>query len=490
GDDYTRMAALGVTSYGQMTAGSFMYIGPQGIVHGTTITILGAGRLYLSEGTAPDENPLAGKLYLSSGLGGLSGAQGKAAVIAGCVGVLAEVNPAAVKKRHEQGWVDEVFTDLEAICARIRQAKANQEAVALAYQGNIVDLWETLADSDIIVELGSDQTSLHIPYTGGYYPVGMSYEESNEMQARDPEAFKVQVQATLLRHLAAVERCVAKGTRFWDYGNAFLLECSRAGADIAKPDGRFKYPSYVENIMGPLCFDYGFGPFRWVCTSGDPADLAITDRIAGDVIEVMVAEAPDEIRQQFLDNLRWIRQAGANQMVVGSQARILYSDAEGRRAIAAAFNQAIAAGEISAPVVLGRDHHDVSGTDSPFRETSNITDGSMFCADMAVQNMVGDGFRGATWISLHNGGGVGWGEVINGGFGMLLDGSEDCERRLTSMLHWDVNNGIARRAWARNPGAEYAIGQAMQREPLLTVTMPAHADDAVVGDAIDKHFNG
>ncbi len=490
GDDYTRMAALGVTSYGQMTAGSFMYIGPQGIVHGTTITILGAGRLYLSEGMDADENPLAGKLYLSSGLGGMSGAQGKAAVIAGCVGVLAEINPDAVKKRHEQGWVDEVFTDLEAICTRIRQAKANKEAVALAYQGNIVDLWETLAGSDITVELGSDQTSLHIPYTGGYYPVGMSYEESNEMQARDPEAFKVQVQATLLRHLAAVERCVAKGTRFWDYGNAFLLECSRAGADIAKPDGRFKYPSYVENIMGPLCFDYGFGPFRWVCTSGDPADLAITDRIAGDVIEAMATEAPDEIRQQFLDNLRWIRQAGANQMVVGSQARILYSDAEGRRAIAAAFNQAVATGEISAPVVLGRDHHDVSGTDSPFRETSNITDGSMFCADMAVQNMVGDGFRGATWISLHNGGGVGWGEVINGGFGMLLDGSDDCDRRLTSMLHWDVNNGIARRAWARNPGAEFAIRQAMQREPLLTVTMPEHADDALIGDAIDEHFNG
>ncbi len=488
GDDYTRMAALGVTSYGQMTAGSFMYIGPQGIVHGTTITILGAGRLYLSDGAEADENPLAGTLYLSSGLGGMSGAQGKAAVIAGCVGVLAEINPDAVKKRHEQGWVDEVFTELEPLCERIRQAKAGKEAVALAYQGNIVDLWEFLADSDITVELGSDQTSLHIPYTGGYYPVGMSYEESNEMQARDPEAFKVQVQATLLRHLAAVERCVAKGTHFWDYGNAFLLECSRAGADIAKPDGRFKYPSYVENIMGPMCFDYGFGPFRWVCTSGDPADLATSDRIAGDVIEKMAAGAPEETKQQYLDNLRWIRQAGDNQMVVGSQARILYSDAEGRRAIAAAFNKAVAAGEISAPVVLGRDHHDVSGTDSPFRETSNITDGSMFCADMAVQNMVGDGFRGATWISLHNGGGVGWGEVINGGFGMLLDGSDDCDRRLTSMLHWDVNNGIARRAWARNPGAEFAIRQAMEREPLLTVTMAEHADQAVVGDAIKKHF--
>lgn len=487
GDDYTRMAALGVTSYGQMTAGSYMYIGPQGIVHGTTISILGAGRLYLdSDG---DTNPLAGKLYLSSGLGGMSGAQGKAAVIAGCVGVLAEINPDAVQKRHEQGWVDEVFTDLDSICDRIRQAKATKEAVALAYQGNIVDLWEKLADSDIIVDLGSDQTSLHIPYTGGYYPAGMSFAASNELMVRDPEAFKAAVQTSLLRHLAAIDRCVAQGTRFWDYGNAFLLECSRAGADIAKPDGHFTYPSYVEEIMGPLCFDYGFGPFRWVCTSGNPADLEITDRIAGDVIEELAKDAPAEIKQQYLDNLRWIRQAGANQMVVGSQARILYSDAEGRRAIASAFNQAIADGEISAPVVLGRDHHDVSGTDSPFRETSNITDGSMFCADMAVQNMIGDGFRGATWISLHNGGGVGWGEVINGGFGMLLDGSADCERRLTNMLHWDVNNGIARRAWARNPGAEFAIKRAMAAEPRLTVTMPEHADDTVVGDAINKYFN-
>jgi len=488
GDDYTRLAALGVTSYGQMTAGSYMYIGPQGIVHGTTITILGAGRLYLDRGDG-EANPLAGKLYLSSGLGGMSGAQGKAAVIAGCVGVLAEINPDAVRKRHEQGWVDEVFTDLEALAARIGRAKAGKEAVALAYQGNVVDLWEMLADSDIDVELGSDQTSLHIPYTGGYYPVGLSYEQSNELMVRDPEAFRGEVQKTLLRHLAAVERCVAKGTRFWDYGNAFLLECSRAGADIAKPDGRFKYPSYVENIMGPLCFDYGFGPFRWVCTSGDPSDLETSDRIAGDVIAALADAAPPETKQQYLDNLRWIRQAGANQMVVGSQARILYSDAEGRRAIAAAFNQAIASGEISAPVVLGRDHHDVSGTDSPFRETSNISDGSMFCADMAVHNMVGDGFRGATWISLHNGGGVGWGEVINGGFGLLLDGSAECDRRLTSLLHWDVNNGIARRAWARNSGAEFAIGHAMRAEPRLKVTLPAHADDTVVDQAIEKHFD-
>jgi len=474
GDDYTRMAALGVTSYGQMTAGSFMYIGPQGIVHGTTITILGAGRRYL------DGGELAGKLYISSGLGGMSGAQGKAAVIAGCVGVLAEINPDAARKRHEQGWVDELHEDLTGLLDRIRQAKEQQEAVALAYVGNIVDLWEALAASDIHVELGSDQTSLHIPYTGGYYPVGMSYDESNTMMAHDPDAFKKRVQATLLRHIAAVEAMVARGMKFWDYGNAFLLECSRAGADIAKPDGRFKYPSYVEDIMGPLCFDYGFGPFRWVCTSGDPRDLETSDRIAGDVIEKLAAAAPEETQQQYLDNLRWIRQAGENRMVVGSEARILYSDAEGRRAIAAAFNDAIASGEISAPVVLGRDHHDVSGTDSPFRETSNIYDGSMFTADMAVQNCIGDSFRGATWVSLHNGGGVGWGEVINGGFGMLLDGTPEAARRLTSMLHWDVNNGIARRAWARNEGAEFAIRQAMEMEPNLTVTMPQHVDDEII----------
>jgi urocanate hydratase len=488
GDDYTRMSALGVTSYGQMTAGSYMYIGPQGIVHGTTITILGAGRRYL-EPVAGDANPLAGKLYVSSGLGGMSGAQGKAAVIAGCVGVLAEINPDAVKKRFEQGWVDEVHTDLAGLLERIRQAKAGKEGVALAYQGNVVDLWEALAGSDIPVELGSDQTSLHIPFTGGYYPVDMSYAESNAMLAADPLEFKQRVQATLLRHLAAVEKCVARGMKFWDYGNAFLLECSRAGADIAKPDGRFKYPSYVEDIMGPLCFDYGFGPFRWVCTSGDPRDLETSDRIAGDVMEKLAAIAPEQTRQQYLDNLRWIRQAGANRMVVGSQARILYSDAEGRRAIAAAFNEAVSRGEITAPVVLGRDHHDVSGTDSPFRETSNIYDGSMFTADMAVQNVIGDSFRGATWVSLHNGGGVGWGEVINGGFGMLLDGSDDARRRLNSMLHWDVNNGIARRAWARNEGAEFAIRRAMELEPRMTVTMPEHADDALVERSIGQAFN-
>jgi urocanate hydratase len=487
GDDYTRMSALGVTSYGQMTAGSFMYIGPQGIVHGTTITILGAGRRYLSSGDG-DQNPLAGKLYVSSGLGGMSGAQGKAAVIAGCVGVLAEINPDAVNKRHAQGWVDEIYTDLPGLLDRIRQAKADKEAVALAYQGNVVDLWEAFAASDITVELGSDQTSLHIPYTGGYYPVGLSFAESNAMMAADPAGFKRAVQATLLKHLEAVNACVAKGMKFWDYGNAFLLECSRAGADIAKPDGRFLYPSYVEDIMGPLCFDFGFGPFRWVCTSGDPADLETSDRLAGDVMEKLAAQAPEETRQQYLDNLRWIRQAGANKMVVGSQARILYSDAEGRRAIAAAFNDAVREGVLSAPVVLGRDHHDVSGTDSPFRETSNIYDGSMFTADMAVQNVIGDSFRGATWVSLHNGGGVGWGEVINGGFGMLLDGSADAERRLTSMLHWDVNNGIARRAWARNSGAEFAIAQAMQTEPRLQVTMPQHAPDDLIERCIDQAF--
>jgi urocanate hydratase len=487
GDDYTRMSALGVTSYGQMTAGSFMYIGPQGIVHGTTITILGAGRRYLSSGDG-DQNPLAGKLYVSSGLGGMSGAQGKAAVIAGCVGVLAEINPDAVNKRHAQGWVDEIYTDLPGLLDRIRQAKADKEAVALAYQGNVVDLWEAFAASDITVELGSDQTSLHIPYTGGYYPVGLSFAESNAMMAADPAGFKRAVQATLLKHLEAVNACVAKGMKFWDYGNAFLLECSRAGADIAKPDGRFLYPSYVEDIMGPLCFDFGFGPFRWVCTSGDPADLETSDRLAGDVMEKLAAQAPEETRQQYLDNLRWIRQAGANKMVVGSQARILYSDAEGRRAIAAAFNDAVREGVLSAPVVLGRDHHDVSGTDSPFRETSNIYDGSMFTADMAVQNVIGDSFRGATWVSLHNGGGVGWGEVINGGFGMLLDGSADAERRLTSMLHWDVNNGIARRAWARNSGAEFAIAQAMQTEPRLRVTMPQHAPDDLIDRCIDQAF--
>ncbi|MFO7653659.1 MAG: urocanate hydratase [Candidatus Krumholzibacteriia bacterium] len=495
GDDYLRMAALGVTSYGQMTAGSYMYIGPQGIVHGTTITILGAGRRYLGDGEddragdrAGDANPLAGKLLVTSGLGGMSGAQGKAAVIAGCVGVIAEINPRAASKRHEQGWVDEVHEDLDGLLRRIARAKRNREAVALAYLGNVVDLWERLADSDLVVELGSDQTSLHIPYTGGYYPVGMSLEQANTMLARDPAGFRERVQASLRRQIAAIDGLRDRGLHFWDYGNAFLLECARAGADIRRPDGGFTYPSYVEDIMGPLCFDFGFGPFRWVCTSGDAADLETTDRIAGDVIAGLAETAPPEIRRQYLDNLRWIRQAGANALVVGSQARILYSDEEGRRRIAEAFNRAVGRGEISAPVVLGRDHHDVSGTDSPFRETADIRDGSMFTADMAVQNVIGDGFRGATWVSLHNGGGVGWGEVINGGFGMVLDGSADAERRLHSMLAWDVNNGIARRAWARNPGAEFAARRAMEQEPRMRVTLPQHAADGVVDGAISEAF--
>jgi urocanate hydratase len=486
GEDYLRLAALGVTSYGQMTAGSYMYIGPQGIVHGTTITILGAGRRYL-DGTG--ENPLAGKVYVTSGLGGMSGAQGKAAVIAGCIGVIAEINPAAARKRHEQGWVDEIHTDLDGLLRRIEQARRDRQAVALAYLGNVVDLWERLVTSDVPVELGSDQTSLHIPYTGGYYPVGLSVEEANAMMTRDPEGFRERVQASLRRHIGAIGTLSEqRGLHFWDYGNAFLLECSRAGVDIARPDGRFVYPSYVEHIMGPMCFDYGFGPFRWVCTSGDADDLATSDRIAGDVIAELADAAPPEIQQQYLDNLRWIRQAGENRLVVGSQARILYSDEEGRRRIAAAFNGAIARGEISAPVVLGRDHHDVSGTDSPFRETANITDGSMFTADMAVQNCLGDSFRGATWVSLHNGGGVGWGEVINGGFGMVLDGSAEADRRLNLMLNWDVNNGIARRAWARNAPAEFAIRRAMARDPLLSVTLAEPADQDVVDRAIDAAF--
>jgi urocanate hydratase len=486
GDDYTRLAALGVTMYGQMTAGSYMYIGPQGIVHGTTLTILNAGRLYL--GGAGDD-PLAGRVYVTSGLGGMSGAQGKAAKIAGAIGVIAEINPAAARKRHAQGWVDEIHEDLDGLLRRVEQARRAREAVALAYLGNVVDLWERLVTSDVPVELASDQTSLHIPYTGGYYPVGLSLAAANEMMAADPAGFREQVQASLRRQLAAIETLTReRGLHFWDYGNAFLLECSRAGCDIRRPDGGFTYPSYVEHIMGPLCFDFGFGPFRWVCTSGDARDLAVTDRLAGDVIAELAAAAPAETRQQYLDNLRWIRQAESHQMVVGSQARILYSDEQGRRRIAAAFNDAIARGEISAPVVLGRDHHDVSGTDSPFRETANIRDGSMFTADMAVQNVIGDGFRGATWVSLHNGGGVGWGEVINGGFGMVLDGSADARRRLELMLGWDVNNGIARRAWARNEGAEFAIRAAMRREPRLLVTMAAHAEDALIDQAVAAAF--
>ena len=484
GDDYTKMAALGVTSYGQMTAGSYMYIGPQGIVHGTTITVLNAGRLYLGSGD------LGGKVFVTSGLGGMSGAQAKAAVIAGAIGVVAEINPEAVEKRHDQGWVDETFDDLDRLVARIEEARAGKEAVSLAYEGNVVELWEHLHASQCHIDLGSDQTSLHIPFAGGYYPAGLTLEESNQLMANDPAAFKDAVHASLRRHVRAVNQMVGAGMRFWDYGNAFLLEAARAGAEIEGEGAEFRYPSYVEDIMGPMCFDLGFGPFRWVCTSADPADLATTDRIAADVVSRLASEAPEGTREQYLDNLKWIEEAGDNGLVVGSQARILYADDVGRREIGAAFNRAIAEGRISGPVVLGRDHHDVSGTDSPYRETANIRDGSRFTADMAVQNFVGDAFRGATWISLHNGGGVGWGEVMNGGFGLVLDGSDDAARRLDAMLHWDVNNGIARRAWARNPNAELAIARAMEREPRLVVTMPQHADSALTTDALAAAFPG
>ena len=478
-DDWEKFNALGVSQYGQMTAGSFMYIGPQGIVHGTTITVLNAGRRLKSA-----EEGLNGKLFVTSGLGGMSGAQAKAAVIAGAVGVVAEINPKAVEKRHSQGWVDEVYQDLDELMQRIDKARSNKEAVSLAYQGNIVDLWERFAEDGTYVELGSDQTSLHNPWAGGYYPAGLSFEESNEMMVKDPAKFKDYIQRSLVRQVNAINKLTADGMYFWDYGNAFLLEAGRAGADVVKEDGTFKYPSYVEDIMGPICFDLGFGPFRWVCTSSKHEDLQITDKIAGDVLEEMAKTAPQEIRQQLEDNLRWIRAAEENKMVVGSQARILYADCEGRTRIAEAFNNAIKEGKISAPVVLGRDHHDVSGTDSPYRETANIYDGSSFTADMAIQNVIGDAFRGATWVSIHNGGGVGWGEVINGGFGMVLDGSEEADRRLKMMLHWDVNNGIARRSWARNDGAIFAIKRAMEEEPRLKVTLPNVADD----DLLKKYF--
>ena len=469
-DDWEKFNALGVTQYGQMTAGSFMYIGPQGIVHGTTITILNAGRMISDEG-------LGGKLFVTAGLGGMSGAQPKAAKIAGAVSITAEINAKATHTRHSQGWVDEVYTDLDKLLARTKQAQNNKEAVSLVYQGNIVDLWEKLAKENYKVDLGSDQTSLHNPWAGGYYPTGFTYEESNEMMAKEPARFKEEVQRTLKDHVTAINKLSSQGMYFFDYGNAFLLESSRAGAEIMKGLD-FKYPSYVQDIMGPMCFDYGFGPFRWVCASNDPKDLQITDRIAGEVLEEMAKTAPKEIKQQIEDNLRWIEAAEENKLVVGSQARILYADAEGRMRIAKAFNDAIKSGELSAPIILGRDHHDVSGTDSPYRETSNIYDGSQFTADMAIQNVIGDSFRGATWVSIHNGGGVGWGEVINGGFGMLIDGSADAERRLTSMRHWDVNNGIARRNWARNEGATYAIKRAMEMEPNLKVTIPNLVDES------------
>lgn len=472
-DDWEKFNALGVSQYGQMTAGSFMYIGPQGIVHGTTITVMNAGRL-------KGYDSMEGKIFITSGLGGMSGAQPKAGVIAGAIAIVAEINPKATHVRHSQGWVDEVYSDLDQLAQRVVVARQNKEAVSIAYQGNIVDLWEYFANNNIHVELGSDQTSLHNPWAGGYYPVGYSFEEANEMMANNPEKFKEVVQESLRRHADAVNKMVANGMYFWDYGNAFLLEASRAGADVMKADGTFKYPSYVQDIMGPMCFDYGFGPFRWVCSSGLPSDLDTTDLIACDVLEEIAKTAPKEIGQQMLDNIRWIKEAKANRLVVGSQARILYADAEGRMKIAAAFNKAIKEGKISAPVVLGRDHHDVSGTDSPYRETSNIYDGSSFTADMAIHNVIGDSFRGATWVSIHNGGGVGWGEVINGGFGMVIDGSDDAHRRLTQMLFWDVNNGISRRSWARNPEAIFAIKRAMDVEPNLKVTIPNFADDKLI----------
>lgn len=479
-DDYERFNALGVSQYSQMTAGSYMYIGPQGIVHGTTITVLNAGRRRM----APGAKDLGGMLFVTAGLGGMSGAQPKAGNIAGVVSIVAEINPEAVEKRRNQGWVDEVYTDLDELLARARRARADRQAVSLAYQGNVVDLWERLAADGVRVDLGSDQTSLHNPWAGGYYPAGLSFEESKRMMAEQPDLFKEYVQKSLRRQVDAINKLAANGMYFFDYGNAFLLEASRAGADICKPDGSFRYPSYVQDIMGPLFFDYGFGPFRWVCASGDPADLALTDKLAAEVLEQLRSEAPDDIRGQLDDNIHWIQQAGANHLVVGSQARILYADSEGRTRIALAFNKAVADGRLHGPVVLGRDHHDVSGTDSPYRETSNIYDGSAFTADMAVHNVIGDSFRGATWVSLHNGGGVGWGEVVNGGFGMVVDGTPEAERRIRSMLLWDVNNGIARRAWARNQGARAAIERQMARTPQMEVTLPNFADDSIIEKAL------
>ena len=504
-DDWERFNAMGVSQYGQMTAGSFMYIGPQGIVHGTTITILNGARKQILQNMGKEfdiqdfarikPEDLRGKLFVSSGLGGMSGAQPKAAVIAGVVGVVAEVNEKAIKTRHSQGWVDEVYEDLDSLLARIRKAVAAKEAVSLAYHGNIVDLWERLAKDEVHVDLGSDQTSLHNPWAGGYYPVGYSFEESKRMMAEEPERFKEAVKESLRRQVAAINKLAAKGMYFFDYGNAFLLESSRAGADIFNPGmdantidtekvRKFRYPSYVQDIMGPLFFDYGFGPYRWVCTSCDPDDLAYTDKLATDVLEEIMKDAPHEIKPQLADNIHWIKEAGKNRLVVGSQARILYADSEGRIKIALAMNKAIREGKVKAPIVLGRDHHDVSGTDSPYRETSNIYDGSSYTADMAVQNVIGDSFRGATWVSIHNGGGVGWGEVMNGGFGMVIDGSDDADRRIKNMLLWDVNTGIARRSWARNKGAMFAIEREMERTPGLKVTIPNIADDSLIDSII------
>ncbi len=475
-DDWEKYNALGVTQYGQMTAGSYMYIGPQGIVHGTAITVMNAFRKVLQ----PNESP-AGKIFLTAGLGGMSGAQPKAGNIAGCITVCAEINPSAAKKRFEQGWVDELIDDLEKLVKRTRTAIKNEEVVSLAYVGNVVEVWERLAEEEIFIHLGSDQTSLHNPWAGGYYPAGLTFEESNELMSSQPDVFKEKVQQSLRRHAEAIDKHTEKGTYFFDYGNAFLLESSRAGADImAKNKIDFKYPSYVQDILGPMCFDYGFGPFRWVCTSGKHEDLLKTDAIALETMEKIKANAPVEIQQQMQDNIKWIEEADSNNLVVGSQARILYADAEGRAAIAEGFNKAIKSGEITAPVVLGRDHHDVSGTDSPYRETSNIYDGSKFTADMAIHNVIGDSFRGATWVSIHNGGGVGWGEVMNGGFGMVLDGTEDTSRKLKNMLFYDVNNGISRRSWARNKEALFAIQREMERTPELKITLPNLVEDELL----------
>ncbi len=478
-DDYERMNALGVSQYGQMTAGSFMYIGPQGIVHGTTITLMNAARVN-------GNGEIAGKIFVSSGLGGMSGAQPKATVIAGMVAVIAEINPKVVAIRHEQGWVNEVYEDLDCLIKRMLVARSNKEAVSLAYQGNVVDLWEKLAEENISIDLGSDQTSLHNPFAGGYYPAGLTLEESNQMMAVDPQLFQEKVYESLRRQVNAINKLSGKGMYFWDYGNAFLLEAKRAQAEVIKADGNFTYPSYVQDIMGPLFFDYGFGPFRWVCCSCCPDDLQKTDEIAFQVLTEIAKDAPSEIINQLNDNIHWIAEAGKNNLVVGSQARILYADCEGRMKIAEAFNNAVRDGIISAPIVLGRDHHDVSGTDSPFRETSNIYDGSSFTADMAIQNVIGDSFRGATWVSIHNGGGVGWGEVINGGFGMTLDGSDEADRRLKQMLHWDVNNGIARRSWARNESALFAIKRAMHENPNLVVTLPNLTDEKMIDQLFEE----
>jgi urocanate hydratase len=478
-DHLEKFNALGVSQYGQMTAGSYMYIGPQGIVHGTTITILNACRMISKPGEG-----IQGRLFLSSGLGGMSGAQPKAAGIAGIISVIAEINPKAIKTRYSQGWIDEVFSDINSLVRRVRQATSAKEVISLAYEGNIVDVWEKFADENIYVDLASDQTSLHNPWSGGYYPAGLSFEESNKMMSEDPDKFKEAVRKSLQRQVLAINKHTTRGTYFFDYGNAFLLEASRAGGDVLKPNGDFRYPSYVQDIMGPMCFDYGFGPFRWVCCSNDPADLEVTDKIAIKTLEKLVVKSPVQTKRQMDDNIQWIKEAGKNRLVVGSQARILYADAEGRMAIAGAFNSAISKGRISAPVIIGRDHHDVSGTDSPYRETSDIYDGSKFTADMAVHNVIGDSFRGATWVSLHNGGGVGWGEVINGGFGMLLDGTPQTRSKLRMMLHWDVNNGIARRSWARNKEAIFTIKREMGKTPGLKVTVPYIADDKLIDDAL------